>query len=422
MQSILASYKYISGLTLVAALAAGGCGADAKPAAASAAADASAATDSGATADTGTAADTAAADGAAATPDATGDVAAGAPYGVGVIDVEVAGADGRKLPATVWYPIPPGATGTAVKYLGAMASPGGAIAGAEAAKGPFPLVAFSHGHQGLRQQSVFLTEALAAHGYVTIAPDHVGNTFYDYDDKLTGAMAIYRPIDLKAAIDRMLTPNAKDPPWFAGLVDKDQIAVSGHSFGGYTALAVAGAKVDVPKAYLPNCDLPGAPTATCKAIALVGQPPWDFADSRVKLALPLAHCGQLQGFGFVLPSMKSLKIPAIIQAATGDTTCTVKEQAQPAYDNWGGPKALVSMLGGNHFSYSDLCSLPVSQMPQYAGFCKGRVPDLSTAHSAIVAYTLAACDGYLKGKTASLQQFAAADDGVMAVQSVGIAP
>jgi hypothetical protein len=39
-----------------------------------------------------------------------------------------------------------------------------------------PVVLFSHGNMSFRYQSFFLTEHLARHGYVVVAPDHFGNT------------------------------------------------------------------------------------------------------------------------------------------------------------------------------------------------------------------------------------------------------
>ncbi|RMF12332.1 MAG: hypothetical protein D6761_12950, partial [Candidatus Dadabacteria bacterium] len=41
--------------------------------------------------------------------------------------------------------------------------------------GRWPVVIFSHGAGGVRFQSVFLTEYLAAHGYIVVAPDHEGD-------------------------------------------------------------------------------------------------------------------------------------------------------------------------------------------------------------------------------------------------------
>ncbi len=406
--------KYLIGLLLIAA-----CSAESKPAASAADAVADVAADT--TAQTAGAPD-AAAD-AAPNGDAAADAATpAAPFGVGVLEIEVKGANGRILPTTVWYPIAAGTKGDTYVYLGMLTSPLGAIEKAPAAKGPFPLVAFSHGNQGIRQQSVFLTEELARHGYVVVAPDHVGNTFLDYDAKLLMAISIFRPLDITASIDRVLQPTALDPAWLKELIDADKIAVTGHSFGGYTTLAVAGVPVDVPAKYVPDCSLPTAHTETCQALKLAGPLPWVLGDKRVKLIVPLAHCGQLETFGFVLPKMADLKVPAIFQASTADTLCEYKVQALPAYAAWGGPKALVSMQGGNHFTYSDLCLLPISAGPSFAQYCKDRSPALDVAHKSIVDFSLAACDAYLKGDTAAKKAFAAGNYGVVAVQSQGIAP
>ena len=42
--------------------------------------------------------------------------------------------------------------------------------------GPWPIILFSHGNQGIKEQSFFLTEHLASHGYLVVAPDHQYNT------------------------------------------------------------------------------------------------------------------------------------------------------------------------------------------------------------------------------------------------------
>ena len=44
------------------------------------------------------------------------------------------------------------------------------------AKKQWPLILFSHGLDGCGAQSKFLTEALAAHGYIVAAPDHADAT------------------------------------------------------------------------------------------------------------------------------------------------------------------------------------------------------------------------------------------------------
>jgi len=359
--------------------------------------------------------------------DASGDTSA-APisYAVGVLTVESKGGGGRILPTTIWYPAVVGSTGDAAKYLlDLVPSPGGAVLNAPAAKGPFPLVAFSHGNGGIRDQSFFLCEALAAHGYVVVSPDHVQNTFADLDESLIGVMTIWRPKDIKGAIDRALTPQAGDPPWLTGLIDATKIGMTGHSFGGYTSVAIAGALFDPPLQYLPVC---GATTVdpTCTEFKQMGPPPWNLGDPRVKVAVPMAHTLTA---GFAPQSLKNMKVPMILQAAQGDTLTTMAAEALPLYKLLGGPKALITLAGGGHFTFANTCELlpfvPKNMRGNFGPICEaGTVPTMAASHAAIVKYQLAAFDVYLRGDNSQRGVF---ESGVPAdlpvsVSSEGIAP
>lgn len=361
--------------------------------------------------------DTAASDGAAATDglavdaaDATaadvaqadaGDADAVQPsgYAIGVLELTTAGAAGRTLPTTVWYPALAGSEGEPVKYLsGFVKSPQGARLGALPAKGSFPLVAFSHGNQGVRDQSFFLVEALVQAGYVVVAPDHVDNTFADFKQHLVGVMTLWRPQDLKAAIDRVLKPEANDPKWLADIIDESKMAVAGHSFGGYTALAVAGAQLDPPDGTLPDCKKAPAGDPMCTTLAKLGPPPWDFGDPRVDLVLPLAHALTA---GFSKKSLKAMPVPVMLHAAQGDTTTTVAQEAKPAYAAIGGPRSLVVLQGGSHFSFANMCELIAFLPKELKSLCEpGAVPSLAESHAAVIHFALAACDVYLRGMDA----------------------
>lgn len=324
-------------------------------------------------------------------------------YPVGVLSLEAQGAAGRTLPITVWYPAAADGQGELASYfLGLAPSPVGARVGVAPAPGPFPLIVFSHGHQAVRDQSFFLTEALAAHGYVVIAPDHAGNTLIDFDASLFdletmtfGAMFLYRPRDITATIDRILTPIAGDPTWLKGLVDPARIGMTGHSFGAWTTLAVAGAPVD-PVSGMPDCTK--APTdPICKAIAELGlgAPPWNLGDPRVKVAIPLAHCF---GAHFTAQGLKDLKTPMLLQAATGDGTCDYQKEALTMQAALGSPHALLSIQGGTHVSFSNMCNLPPSLSAQVASMCGADVqPKDDVTHPVIVRYTISAFDAYLRG-------------------------
>jgi dienelactone hydrolase len=117
----------------------------------------------------------------------------------------------------------------------------------DATKRPMPAIVFSHGFHGCNVQSSFLMRALAAQGYLVLAPNHRDSactrlgiargpqerfgrpsdwTDRTYDD---------RRKDLADLVDAI----EKQVPW-SSLVDPTRIGLAGHSLGGYTALGLAG--------------------------------------------------------------------------------------------------------------------------------------------------------------------------------------
>ena len=110
----------------------------------------------------------------------------------GTLQGTVAGSTGTDLPVQVWYPAEP-SDQTPITYDGFYA--GGAFEGATAAcDGPRPVLVFSHGNSGVRWQSPFFTEYLASHGWVVVAPDHVGNTLFDMGDVPFDEVILRRPV------------------------------------------------------------------------------------------------------------------------------------------------------------------------------------------------------------------------------------
>lgn len=367
-------------------------------------------------------------------PGATADVAsdggaeAGPPYAVGVTTLTTIGANGRELPTEVWYPIAAGSQGKVAKYLGGLVpSPYGAVRDVPALPGPFPIFAFSHGNGGVREQSVFLMEGVARMGYVVISPDHIGNTLTTMKSELTAVMLLWRPQDLKAAIDRVSTPEKGDPAWLTGLVQPEKVAVGGHSFGGYTALAVAGLPVNVPPAYMPDCKVQ-AGSEVCKELDLQGPPPWNFGDPRVKLSVPLAHA--LYGAGALdKQQIDKLEVPVVAMAATGDTTTPYKVEAEPLYADLQGVGALLVLQGGSHFSFANMCEVepfaPADVKKAIGDICKATaVPTMAQTHAIVLEHTLAALDIWLKGQDAPRAVFdpAKATEGLYTLKSKGIWP
>ena len=129
---------------------------------------------------------------------------------------------------------------TYVRYP-ALGAPGNAdLPGAPPARasGPFPLVVFGHGFNVTPSLYARLLHGWAQAGYVVAAP-----VFPLENPSAPGgpneADLINQPADIRFVISRMLASSRLSYGPLAGLIDPGAIAVSGHSDGGDTALAVA---------------------------------------------------------------------------------------------------------------------------------------------------------------------------------------
>lgn len=162
---------------------------------------------------------------------------------LGAIERTIIGGDAVELATTTWYPAA-SEGGEALCYDDLYPSPAQLDAPALCDDGPRPVVVYTHGSGSIRWLSSFLTEALAAHGYIVTAPDHTYNTALDADSSRFLEVLERRPADVRLTFDALVDEAADpDSPIF-GCVDEDAgYAVMGHSFGGYTAYAVAGATV-----------------------------------------------------------------------------------------------------------------------------------------------------------------------------------
>jgi predicted dienelactone hydrolase len=181
------------------------------------------------------------------------------PTGVRTVNTTDAARQQRPLTIEVWYPATDAYAGQDVDAStrdtydllpGFPPASQDAVRDAAVRPGSYPLVAFSHGFGGHRRQTTFLCTHLASHGYVVAAVDHTGNTVFDVMQavmalQMGGAMpdpiALVnefieaRPLDIEFMLDQVVDGGAGD---LASRIDRERIGMTGHSFGGWTTLAV----------------------------------------------------------------------------------------------------------------------------------------------------------------------------------------
>lgn len=357
---------------------------------------ADAAQDTQAPADAADAADATDAPGSADAPDSTD---AGPPGpAVGVTMLTVTTPAGRQLPTAVWYPALDDGTQTPEAYLGLLA--GEALRDAPVAEGgPWPLIVFSHGSQAMKEQSIFLTEQLTKHGYVVAAPDHVGNTFLTQNDAMMAEVARERPRDVSAIIDRLQAPDAGDPAWFGSAIDFEHIGAAGHSFGGYTVMALAGGILSVPQEVVDACaEKPG--DLICGVIGQGDPGPLDLRDDRVDVVVAMTPGGYQ---AFRTEGLAHVAVPTMVMAGLADEVTVYEEEPLPFFEGIPGTKYLWSLEHGVHFTWSDFCQIiPFIGEEMAAQFgaemCEPDAPlPIGVAHDLIFDMTLAMFDAWLRG-------------------------
>ena len=121
-----------------------------------------------------------------------------------------------------------------------MSYPSGGVLGVPVAPGRYPLVVFSHGYAGFRDQSTFLTARLASWGFVVAAPDHFSRDLTEVLGGPTAATAKTTDVqDLMATIALMQAQDASPSSSFHGHVDTRLVGALGHSAGGAAVEALA---------------------------------------------------------------------------------------------------------------------------------------------------------------------------------------
>jgi len=335
------------------------------------------------------------------------------PFPVGTQEFILEDAE-RPLKVSAWYPAlnPDGAEERATYQEGLARLEGRALNDAppDTEAGPYPLVVFSHGSGGLRFQSLFLTEHLASQGFVVLAPDHAGNTLLDrfadeaaFQAGLLDAFAL-RPLDVSRVLDFAESLNAEGA--LAGLMLTDKAAVIGHSFGGYTALSVGGARInfaamdeDCAESGYEGCFFYEGLKRVAALRGLDAVPEGLFPsvkDDRVQAIVGLAPCC-FTSFG--AEGLAEIDVPALMISGSADPVTISDAAMAQMLDSVSSPTwAWASLQNAGHFIFVDACSEQAIQFGLFDS-CSDPVWDMARAHDLQNHLTTAFLRAVLLGDT-----------------------
>ena len=325
------------------------------------------------------------------------------PYAVGTIERTITDEE-RPLTLTVWYPSNGENAPLQYPFVPPFSVDGFGSRDAEPVQdvAPFPLVIFSHGSGGSRVLSLFLTEHLASQGFVVMAADHPGNgaqeTVLGQQDFATNYAL--RPDDILRQIDYAADVLNVDEGFLAGKIDMERVGVIGHSFGGWTALAASGGRLDFTQLD-DYCDQVSEDNNVCfvaplkdeiaaiRGLDTTPQGPWNATtDTRIKAVIALAP------WNAPLLNVNAVAIPSMIIVGSEDTTTPAERDADVFYAQLPAPRSLVTLELGGHYLFVDECPDVLLRFGAQ-DVCTDPVWDMTRAHDIIRHMTTAFMRQYL---------------------------
>jgi pimeloyl-ACP methyl ester carboxylesterase len=236
----------------------------------------------------------------------------------------------------------------------------------------WPLILYSHHSRGNRRSATYLITHLASHGYLVAALDHSEVVAPGIAGNVQDFIANRVP-DARFLLDYMLAgalPCAACP-------DPDRIAIMGHSFGGWTALA------------LPE------------------------TDTRILAVVALAPGGASNPKPGIIPATLSFnwpRPPATLYIVAEDDVLTPIAGMHELYSRTPGPKQMVVLPCADHLHFVDNVEqaheqLRAASLPPEASWIAREmrpIADLSSgeeAHRQIQNHTLAHLNAALSRRT-----------------------
>lgn len=218
--------------------------------------------------------------------------------------------------------------------------------------GTAPLAVITHGFGSSQVNFDYLAEHLASHGYIVLVPEHIGSNTEYKEAFLRGEISVdVSPIEFYSRpqdITYLLNEVEREPE-LNKLINWKQVGILGHSFGGNTALAIAGAPINQERinqvCQENEISLNMSMLLQCRASGLPAVDT-NLRDPRIK-AVVAANPVTSTALG--VEGMGKIEIPTMMLAGSKDTTTPfITEQAHPFLWLNTKHKYLGVMAGGTH--------------------------------------------------------------------------
>lgn len=226
-----------------------------------------------------------------------------------------------------------------------------------------PVIVVSHGLGSDSSNFAYVATHLASHGFAVVVPNHPGSDTKQLRSLLNGRTNevappdefLNRPLDIKYILDQLEDRNKFDSR-YKDRLNLQQVGVFGHSYGGYTALALAGARINFEQ-LAKDCRENAIKDTwnlslllQCNALELQGsdRKNYDFRDKRVKAVMAV---NPITSSIFGEAGLSQIQTPVMIAASSDDTIApALYEQILPFSWINNSQKYLAVISKTSHFS------------------------------------------------------------------------
>lgn len=245
------------------------------------------------------------------------------------------------------------------------------------------LILISHGTGGTEFNHHNLGTRLARDGYLVAAVRHAGDNWQDRSLVTSGRYFSERPRQLSRVLDALLA----SPEW-GSRIPADRIGAVGHSAGGYSVLALAGAQAEPARAAQhcrtvqddpgfcalaknPSVSPAGSPAAASQPTPAVGAAAPDaervsVADRRIRAVFVLAPMAVV----LTPESLAAIRMPVRVLVAEKDAVLNTRYHG--AYVVAQLPDARAgTVAGAGHFAFMAQSTIP---LPSAAGDAAANPP------------------------------------------------